>query len=352
MKNTQNVIFHGDNNFEAEFDEKKEEEKWDDEQIELLKGFIDLNCSNNSDSCDDSSKNGKKILVDNNESAAHEQQHSVEDMRENIKPYGLLTALRCQTHLIRDNKVEEISKTTTSTLNAENVSFSPQNAGLLLFSPRINHQDVEIFSFSPQNAENFSFSPRNAAFQLQLSPRINPSWDDEFHLNSQHDNVESLDRKQLLFDGSVSEKQKLRNGGLLWPISTFVIAAKVFNEHAKAKTDASMKILRVRGGGEGVTTINNAWGENTNSLSIAHSPRAVIDQHEYARASKGQQSSSMGKMANTQNQVAISAYSPAFVPATVTDPGDKMLKHIVGDLLACHRDMKSQQNQTKLGQIN
>ncbi len=331
-----------------------------------------MNCSNNSDSCDDSSKNGKKILVDNNESAAHEQKYSLEDMRENIKPYGLLTALRCQAHLIRDNEAEETSNRPTPIFNpenspfrhqnAENVPFSLQNTGANSFCPRdrprsigedlLNPLKVENVSFSLQNSEKFSFSPLNAAVQFQPSPIIFSPRDVGFFQNLQHDNVGSLIRKRLLSNGSASEKQKLRNGGLLWPISTFVMAAKVLNKNVKAKTDDSMKILYMQGGGKGVMTSDNAWGEKTNSFSVFHSPIAVIDQHEYARTSKGVHSSSMEKMAN-QNEIAISEYSPAFVPASVTDPDDQVLKYIVGDLLAYHWDMKSQKsNRTRLGKLN
>ncbi len=276
---------------------KDEGKKWAHDEIEILKGFIDLNVNNN------------------RESPAHDDQnHSLEDMRMKRKPYGSLTSLQCHRHIISEKNVK--SKKPTLNINPEKYStIGHGNTG-----PTPN---ISIGSTSPWNTGNSSFSPRNDVHQFQQSPGMISPRGDRLLCN---ENCGSKYRKWLL---SASDKQKLQNGGLLWPISTFVMAATAFNERAKAKTDESIKVLCVGGAAVNVKTSETVWGENANSLSNAPSPKAVIDKLAHEREYSGVHSSPMGKVTNMQNEVAISEFSSASVPETIDDPSDQILNFIV-----------------------
>ncbi len=309
--NIQNLIFQGDNaTIDPGFGEKEEAE-WADEQTQLLKGFIDLNhsSSNSTGSCD-SLRNENNFIVAGDESTL-EKQPLVEDMRKKMKPYGRLTALRCQAHLLKDNRVEELKTSTTMSVNtADHISCSPQNGGAGQPSPRST-------TLSPMP------SPRRRTTSMSEFSRLLLHGDESFAF------------KQPSFVYNPNEGQKLRNGGLLWPIGTFVMAAKVFNEKSKAKTADSMNILYVREMDKGV--MDNAWSERAHSFSMPHTPIAVIDKLVYARASMGLHSSPMEEMAGSQTMDAITEGSPAFVPSEVTDPDNYVLKSIVTDFMACKK---------------
>ncbi len=303
VKNKQNLISHGANApVGAEFDEE-EEAKWSGKEIQLLKGFIGLNCSTSGSGSNDSSSDGNKILI-GHESTTHEQQPSVEDMREKMEPYGPLTALRCQAHLINDNKVGRASRRTSPTKrSAKNIPCTPQHTAVQQSSPISTSSDLS----------------------------------DGIHNHLQPDD-ESLIPMSFLSISSAGENQKLRNDGLLWPINTFVTAAKVFNEQTRAKTVDSMKILYARGVEEVMT--DRAWGGATPSPCIMKSPTAVIDQYEYERMSLGLHSSPFNARERSLSRDAIMECSSAFVPTSVADPDGDVLKSIVGDIVACFKDTR------------